>query len=147
MTHSTVSMPPDAVRPSPGSGFARWIVVGSLALLILAKLLHPDETLAVLTQLWGFTPGGADVASALLLTIEAAIVLLLLFGRTRRLGAVVGATFLIVVSVSPARQLLAGSDLGCGCGGVSLPPTASQVVAVARNLFLIYLCSLVWQRG
>lgn len=98
------------------------VVLPSILILLFAytaisKLLSFDRFRAVLRKapLMGL---GADVVAWMVVLIEAAIVLLLLFPATRLKGLTASLLLLSVFTVYLVWMLLFAPQLPCSCGGV-----------------------------
>ena len=121
-------------------------VASCLLLLGLAKLAEPMATVLVLVDVWGLGDAVARSATAMLSVGEIGLAVLVMVPRTRRLGLMVAALGVALVTASPIAQLLTGSNLSCGCGGFGLDGFASQAIAVIRNVFLLVLCYVAVSR-
>ena len=128
-----------ATRRITGPAASAWAVAGCLAALTAAKLAGPDPTLLVLTDLWHLPPAAADAAFVALIAVEAVLIALLLHRPWRTAGLLGTAAFLLIVSASPARQLVEGSTLGCGCNGQTTAGPPDHALALARNGLLLSL--------
>lgn len=118
-----------------------WLVSGVLALSITGKLIRPGSTLSVLTSVWCFNADTARTIFVALLLVEASVLMLLLVGG--QLGFAVAVCFLAVVTLSPIRQFIESSHLGCGCGLLPdfLQPRHQQLISVFTNMGM---CLSLW---
>jgi hypothetical protein len=109
--------------------------------MVVQKALLPDSTLLVLREFWGLEATIAVAGLACLIFLEAIIAFCLLFKPRESTAIVAAIIFLVLVTSSPLLQFAYGSDIGCGCGGVSLftSAEAEQLGAVARNLLMIFV--------
>ncbi len=114
-----------------------------LAGLLVAKLINPVPTSQVLRQVWHFSEAVSLGAFLALIAAEGVVVTLLILRRTRRLGSYLTIAFLILVSISPARQMIEGSEIGCGCGlGSSQGGLLDQATAIGKNVILALMAWL-----
>ena len=135
-------------RHNFGTTAAALTVAACFAALTVGKLLSPDATLTVLREVWHAPPALADAGFVIIIVVEALLIALLVFRPWRLIGLAAAAGFLLVVSVSPARQLIEGSTVGCGCGGAAKVAATriDHAIALGRNAFLLGLTIFgLWQ--
>ena len=117
-----------------------------VALLFLAslvgKLLVPNATFAVLTSVWGMNGPLATTAFALLVGVEAAVVVGVLLPATRRLFLAVTVGLMVAFSASIAYQILTRSTLPCGCGITASGGSKHYYLGLLKNGAIVVLCVL-----
>ena len=111
------------------------IIARALAVVLVAsgflKSVAPTETLDVERVVWGLNrPSSVLLLEGLLILEGLLAAALWLYGKPADFLLTVA--FLIVVTLSPVRQMLIGSKLGCGCG-LSLPGNYALASALMRN--------------
>lgn len=99
----------------------------------------------MLYHVWAIPPVVIPWCLAFLILFEIALAVWLCCGRMLHVAFPICCAFLVVLTISPVRQLASGSPLACGCGlALSLfPPPVHQVMSIATNIALvcvIWLC-------
>lgn len=108
----------------------------------LGKALNPAPGLAVLQTVWGIPPGLSSGVLAVIIAAETATAAWLVSCVAIRTCLVTTAAVLLLMTLSPVRQVLSGSSLPCGCG---IPmtrrhPEVDQILAITRNGLLVLGC-------
>lgn len=126
--------------------FATYAAIAILAAAGGAKLVDPAETARVVQFLFDLRAGAAWWSVHLLSVTELTLALSLALSDSKPIR-LVGALFLVLVSVAPALQLVLRSELGCGCG-LSIAahsPARQQTIAIVRNLLLSLALTIEWR--
>jgi hypothetical protein len=108
----------------------------------LGKALNPAPAVAVLQKVWGIPPGLSSGVLVVMIAAEAAIAAWFVSGVAIRACLVTTAAVLLIMTLSPVRQVLSGSSLPCGCG---IPmtrrhPEVDQILAITRNGPMVLGC-------
>ena len=111
------------------------VVVVLMLFTAVGKLLDLTATLEVLQTVWRVGPALAATAFGIVVAYQVLIVLMMI-GGNRRAGLLTCLLFISLVSLSPAAQLLTGSEAGCGCGLTGTSGTSSQLLALYKNTVL-----------
>lgn len=124
------------MRLTWGTGIAAVL----FAISAVGKLIEPQHAINVLVTVWGV---GAHLAPGFVLLLAAAELTVgaLCLALTRLPVRATACVALVVLSISPARQLVQRSQIGCGCG-ISFAmgsPALDQSLALARNLSVAVL--------
>ena len=108
----------------------------------IGKLIHPDEALQVLRTTWELSSAHSRLTFVALIIFEAGVFLYVTV-RGDRWALLACSVLVLLLSASPALQLLRGSEAGCGCGvPLKISPAAAQQFALARNAFIILIAGV-----
>lgn len=134
----------ESVGDSHARRLVRFSVAGVLALSIAGKVVKPASTLHVLTSVWGLHANNARTTFFAILLVEATVLTLLLVRE--RLGYPVTLLYLSGITLSPIRQIIESSQIGCGCGLLPgfLQPRHQQLLGITVNLGLCISLWLAW---
>ena len=109
---------------------------------MVGKLLVPKSTFAVLMSVWGMNGTLATAAFALLIGVEAIVIVGLVLPATRRFFFAVTIGLMIAFSASIAYQILTSSTLPCGCGVTSNGGSEHYYLGLLKNGAVVLLCVL-----
>ena len=117
----------------------RALICAVLVASVLGKLANASDTIDVFLRVWQMSRTIAVAAFGVLLATEATLLVTLLSSPGRRALAVT-ALFIVIVSISPIRQLLANDHSSCGCGVGSGGGDHAPALALVRNTSILLLC-------